>query len=573
MKLLVLGLDGATLDVLRPLAAAGGLPNLARWLRDGDAAALASTTPPVSFPAWSSLATGRAPGEHGLFDFTQKLAGAYRIRFTNASDRRGETVFARASRGGARVLCLGMPATFPPERLDGLQVSGFDAPVSTGTDARSASDPALYRAIAARTGPWMTPDLDEGAHDAGWHERAPAVLRARIARKTAFALEALRALGMGRDGDGAAPELACIVFSESDTAQHHFWRDFDPASPRHDPSASATRRDAIPSVYAALDAACGALREAMGADALCLVVSDHGAGGASDRVVHVNARLAECGLLARTPARRLAADRLMRAARDLALRGLPPGLAQRAFRALPGAAARVEGTARFGGLAWARTRAFSEEANTQPGVWLNLRGREAAGCVAGDDAERVRREVIDALLDWKLPGGGRVVAWALPRAEVYAGPCVARAPDVVFELAPEAGYGHSLVATPWSDGIPPSLRRLAPDEHGGGRGRGMNGVHRREGVWIAHGPGATELDLPRGGGRPALTDVAPAVLRALGLESRPEIAARGAEPPPLAVAGARDASPEAGASTARHDYDDDDAELVAARLRALGYLE
>jgi len=562
MKVLVLGLDGATLDVVRPLAQAGRLPNLAHWLREGVAAPLASTTPPVSFPAWSSLATGLTPGEHGLFDFTQKIPGAYRIRFTNAGDRRGETLFARASRAGARVLCLGMPATFPPDPVNGLQVSGFDAPVSTGTDARSASDAGLYRAIAARTGPWMTPDLDEGTHDAGWHERAPAVLRARIARKTAFALEALRALGMGRAGDGSAPELACIVFSESDTAQHHFWRDFDPASPRHDPGASAARRDAIPSVYEALDAACGALREAMGDDALCLVVSDHGAGGASDRVVHANARLAECGLLARTPARALAADRVMRAARDLALRALPPRLAQRAFRALPGAAARVEGTARFGGLDWARTLAFSEEANTQPGVWLNLRDREAAGCVAPADAERVRREVIDALLDWKLPGGGPVVAWARPREEVYAGPCVVRAPDVVFELALEAAYGHSLVATPWRDGTPPSVRRLAATEHAGGRGRGMNGVHRREGVWIAHGPGAAELAIPRDGETPTLTDVAPEVLHALGVGTSRDDGARGADEPP-----------GAGARTARHAYDDADAKLVAARLRALGYLE
>ena len=233
----------------------------------------------MSFPAWSSFATGLGPGRHGLFDFTQKLPGAYRLRFTNASDRLGATLFARASRAGRRVLALGMPASYPPEPVDGLLVSGFDAPVSTGTDARSASDPGLYRAVAARTGAWMRPEIDEAALAEGWHERAVGVLLARIARKRDFALEALAQLRAA--AGGARPALACVVFSESDTVAHHYWRDHDPASPRHDPAASATRRGAVTAVYEALDAACGELRAAYGEDALCAVVSDHGSGGAA----------------------------------------------------------------------------------------------------------------------------------------------------------------------------------------------------------------------------------------------------------------------------------------------------
>ncbi len=157
-RVLVLGLDGASFDVIEPLARAGRLPNLARWMEEGASLPLRSTVPAMSFPAWSTLATGLDPGRHGLFDFTQKLPGAYRIRFSNATDRGGETLFSRVSRAGARVLCLGMPATFPPEPVNGLLVSGFDAPISVGSDARSASDPTLYNMIAAKIGPWMTSD-------------------------------------------------------------------------------------------------------------------------------------------------------------------------------------------------------------------------------------------------------------------------------------------------------------------------------------------------------------------------------------------------------------------------------
>jgi len=545
--LLVLGLDGATFDVLGPLAAR--CPSLSAWRARGEAAPLASTTPPMSFPAWSTFATGLEPGEHGLFDFTQKLPGAYRVRFANASDRRGETLWGRVTRAGLRALVLGVPATWPPERVNGLLVAGFDAPVSAGSDARQASDPELYRRVAARAGPWMRPDLDEGAREDGWHERAVGVLLRRIERKTAFALAALAELRAA----GAAPDLVVVVFSESDTVAHHFWRDHDPASPRHDPGASPLRRGAVAAVYERLDAACAELRDAVGADAPCAVVSDHGSGGAAARVVHLGRRLADAGLLAR--ARGPGVDRLARGLRDTALRALPPAAVQALFRRARPAAAQLESRARFGGVDWRRTAAFSEDANTQPGVWLNLRGREARGSVAAADAERLRREVIDCLLDWKLPDGAPVVARALPREEVHRGPLGSRAPDVVVELGDEAGYPLVCVPTPWSDPGAGALRRLGADELAGGRGRGTNGTHRRHGIWIADGPACEAWGrLPS----PArLRHAAPALSRALGLAWEPR-------------AGAGEGGMEAGP---RLDYTPAEEAAVAARLRALGYLE
>lgn len=535
-RALVLGLDGACFDVIDPLIEAGRLPHLAAWRARGVAAPLPSTIPPMSFPAWSSFLTGLGPGQHGIFDFTQKLPGAYRLRFVNASQRRGESLLMQASRAGGRVLALGVPASYPPEPLDGLCVAGFDAPVSSASDASSASDPALYRSLAARVGPWKRPDLDEAARDSDWHERALGTLLARIESKTRFAREALRALERERPVD-----LAVVVFAESDTVAHHYWRDHDPDSPRRDPHASRERREALTRVYQRLDAACGELREAFGEDALCVVLSDHGSGGAARRVVHLNRRLADAGLLRR---KRTAWDRAARSARDAALRVLPPGTTQRLFRRAGSAAARVESAARFGGLDWRRTRAFSEEANTQPGVWINLRGREAAGCVAPADYERVRDELIEALCDWKLPSGDPVIARARRREEVYTGPLRERAPDVVVEPGLDAGYGLSLVQTPWT-GSDAALRTLADEELGGGRGRGMNGTHRPDGMWLADGPGAGEAPSH-------LERVAPALLAHLGVAWAP---------------------PDDAAAGDGRDYTPEEEGRALARLRALGYLE
>jgi predicted AlkP superfamily phosphohydrolase/phosphomutase len=535
------------------MIAKGQLPNLGRWMKQGRSNGLASTTPPVTFPAWSSFMTGLAPAEHGIFDFTQKKAGEYRLRFINSTNREGESIFGRVSRAGGSALVLGLPATHPPEEIEGLLVCGFDAPVSTGTDERSASNPELYREIAAVVGPWMRPALNESAQADDFHERAIETLLERIDLKRDFALESLKRLRARNQG--RLPSFMMVVFSESDTAGHHYWRDHDPDSPRHDPSISAARRHALESVYQRLDLACGEIREAVGEDVLCVVLSDHGMGGASDKIVHLNRYLAECDLVVRSAGLGRYADRFARRLRDFALTHLPATIAQQIFRRARAAAAALESQARFGGFDWSRTQAFSEEANTNPGVWINLAGREAEGCVEPTDYEAVRDRVIEALLAWRLPSGAPVVARARRREEVHPGRHTDRVPDIVIELALDGGYGLSLVPTPWSEGGDqgagiPSIRNLGAEESGGGRGRGMNGTHRNEGIWLSVGPEAEERAAPT-----RLVDVAAWLAGVMGLAWGPEN------------------SDAELANRETVEYDGEEEAMVAERLRALGYLE
>ena len=163
---------------------------------------------------------------------------------------------------------------------------------------------------------------------------------------------------------------------------------------------------------------------------LCVVVSDHGMGSASDKVVHLNRFLAEAGLLVRRTSafgplgRLVGGDRLARGLRDTALAWLPPRLAQLIFRRARGAAALLESRVRFSGFDWRRTLAFSEEANTQPGIWINLAGREAEGCVAPADYEAVRDRVIAGARGVEAP-----VRRARRRARAAPGGRSTRAPS------------------------------------------------------------------------------------------------------------------------------------------------
>ena len=132
--LLIVGLDGATLDLVEPWATDGTLPNLAQLLREGAWGPLGSTVPPATLPGWTTFMTGVNPGRHGVFDFTRRDPGDYQVRFVNATFRKAQTVWRLLSDADRRVSVLGLPGTYPPEAINGCMISGFDTPVTTRSD-------------------------------------------------------------------------------------------------------------------------------------------------------------------------------------------------------------------------------------------------------------------------------------------------------------------------------------------------------------------------------------------------------------------------------------------------------
>lgn len=69
---IVLGLDGATWNIIDPLIKAGKLPNLQSNIASGTYGTLESTFPPITAPAWLSLATGQNPEKLAFFYFLNR---------------------------------------------------------------------------------------------------------------------------------------------------------------------------------------------------------------------------------------------------------------------------------------------------------------------------------------------------------------------------------------------------------------------------------------------------------------------------------------------------------------------
>src|SRR5215510_3512693 len=127
-RVLILGLDGATFDLIKPWVTAGQLPTFKRLLESGTQANLDSTIPPITPPAWTSFMTGMNPGKHGVFNFTKYDPTDHSIRYANASNRRMPTIWQLLSALGWSVGVFNVPMTYPPETVNGFYISGLDTP-------------------------------------------------------------------------------------------------------------------------------------------------------------------------------------------------------------------------------------------------------------------------------------------------------------------------------------------------------------------------------------------------------------------------------------------------------------
>jgi predicted AlkP superfamily phosphohydrolase/phosphomutase len=259
----------------------------------------------------------------------------------------------------------------------------------------------------------------------------------------------------------------------------------------------------VPEAYASLDRAAARLIEAAGPSTDVFVVSECGAGPLRAGV-RINALLAAHGLLAMRSRDARPWDRAVAGAAARARRALPARA--RHLMSAVGAKASVQSYLAGSGIDWARTHAF-HRGKGEGNIYVNLRGRERHGIVAPSDYDTVRDRVIAALTDVGDPRSGeRAVVAVHRREDLYDGPFVHHAPDLVIEWA-DAAYM-------------PAERDLGASDHAIFTERvreymtwPTSGSHRAGGVFLAAGDG---LEPRRDIGDVALGDLAPMWCARLG---------------------------------------------------------
>jgi len=490
-SVVIVGLDGASFDYIGPLAATGRLPNLRGLMESGVSACLRSTYPPISAPAWITFMTGERPARHGVFEFWKTdlsrynpLAGEQLVSSTSYA---GKTLFDVIGAQG-RVAALRVPVTYPAWPIEGQMVSGYPAPWGAEGSVYPPQRRDLIRRPRHGKSGWLT------RHRGSQEEMRLSMFREQLGLTRDLALAALR------EGPYA---LFMTVFNQLDAAGHHFPRHADPAYPSYDPRLSPRYAGVITEFHERLDGALGEILANVDHDTLVIIMSDHGMGPRSTQYFHTNAWLAEQGLL--TPRRRGSSVRssLSRLTNFLN-ENLP--IRQELRRVLP---RRLKATAtglmfNFGGVHWEQTQAYRVRMLAPiEGIEINLKGRQPLGTVhPGPEYERLRALLLQRLQEARDPAtGSPIVAAAYRREELYDGPYLEQAPDIIFEL--QGLYeGGVAVRPPVVGPIPPSFLTM------------RSGNHTMSGIFIARGPFVrcrAEL------GDIRLEDLAPTIVHYLGM--------------------------------------------------------
>jgi len=522
-RVLVIGIDGAAPAALERWMGDGELPALASLRERGCFGPMRSTPNMMSPSAWTSIATGVNPGRHGIFGFFDRVPGTRRFAKSDARARCADPWWVIASRAGARTLTLNMPCSWPVDEVNGLQVAGWLAPCATAPGFTHPPGLADELRRIFRAYPVHSDVLRLVA--ARRHEAARRRITQNLRRKAEIAEHLI-----GREGW----DLMCVVFSDTDAAQHYYWHLSDPSHPARDDRLRDRVGDIVLAAYREVDRAVGRLiARADNPDAV-MVVSDHGAGRNHGGPLYLPPLLDRLGWQVR---RRSWWWRAARALRDR----VPAGLKHRiAGRARERASELV-----VGDIDWARTLAFSFCEGGRADIWLT--GER-------DDRERTVREVRDTLMQCRDRASGEAVIDELPhRDDLYQGPLVARAPDLLVR---------------WRDDIPDvsGLRCGGVEVDRPERRHLQTGAHRRHGVLLVAGEGI------RGGriAEAAVEDVMPTLLHLCGLPVPGYVDGRVIrglfrEPPEVAV-DERASLPEPGEAEEAVD------ERVRDRLRGLGYL-
>ena len=480
-RLLVIGIDAASPELLDAWIADGTLPNLAalvasrtrgtdarhrgllRWLHVGRRCTRARTRPSTG----CTIRCSSCPGATGS-----------RIARRGAFVER-DPFWRVLSRAGKRVAVLDVPLSKLEAELNGVQVVEWGA--HDAFFGYSTLPPELASCIETRFGRHPAGASCDAARRGAEEYRRVRSRRSRAAceRKGAWSAELLARGGW---------DLFMQVFTESHCVGHQCWHLHDPAHPAHDAAVAAITGDPLRTVYRAIDREVGALVQAAG-DAHVIVFAAHGM--ASRYGAHFLLRDVLFALGVAAPTRQ-------------SLRGRVRDVAGRAWQSMPERLRVLAGPLRRRVMSGVAARAVTPEIGVDPdrslcfplanglavsGIRLNREGREPRGTLApGEQTDRfVEQLEQDLLAIVDDASGAPLVKRVLRTRDLYEGEHLDALPDLLVEW--NEGVANGSTALGGGAGARVSARSPKIGTITGVNDYGRSGEHRPGGWLVAAGPG------------------------------------------------------------------------------------
>jgi len=551
---LVIGLDGATFEIIAPMVKKGKLPNFARLMRESSYGPLKSAMPPITPCAWTSFATGKDPSKHGLYDFNLHEGNPEKTKGINRTFVRAKSLWKILTEAGKKSVVIDVPLTYPPEEINGTLISRVMAPPKKNctypknlyyTLRKKGFIEKRSRKLADQHG------ADKANKEEVKKEEKKAIRRPSKEKLKKMSRERIeKAFKHMKEEIGKNVELAAqfmkkedwdffmIVFMSADHAGHTFWRD----------------QEKVKKIYEKLDEAVGKLFALAGEATTKFIMSDHGF-TSIPYSVNINEWLAEKGLLKKKldiPSKDSVAELkefLKRSREKKALKNGKPDKKDtlKKFRYL----IKTD---------YARSSAYLQS-GTSYGVRINLEERDTTGIVKKQNYERFRNYLISEFKKMKYPKTGeKVFSHILKKEDVYSESPFPTIPSPdIFLLSPDMKF--------MAQGQFTQIAKVFKKTSKG------YGFHHTHGIFFAEGKDIKSLSLEN----PKITDLAPTILHTLGIPLPEDLDGRVLREIFKEDSGVAKSEIQYQGSSAiekeEKAYSKAEEEKIKKRLEALGYIE
>lgn len=296
------------------------------------------------------------------------------------------------------------------------------------------------------------------------------------------------------------PDIFMVVYNNVDRVQHQYLTEGYLEALNN--GASGWRNDILTRTYENVDREIGRLLEGIDTGTLVILMSDHGSGPIK-RVFFLNRWLEKEGFLSYRNSTGMGFQAL-EMARYMSKRFLPRRAKGFIKSFLPAMRDRVESLRYFSEIDWKNTMAYSF--GMYGNVYINLKGREPSGTVPPEDFDKVLNEISLRLGGLRDPDTGeRLIEGVYRKEELYCGPFVDRAPDLVIRWKDYSCYTST---------SPGRERGDLFGEHLMIDSSGFRhvGTHRLEGIFVASGDMVRKGAAIKGA---RIVDLAPTILFAL----------------------------------------------------------
>ena len=455
-KVLVIGLDGGTWNIIEPLVKEGKLPTIAKLMEEGVHGDLESAIPHITFPAWKCYSTGKNPGKLGVYWFTGVDIEKQKIIFNNSTSFKSKELWDYLSANNMVCGILDMPTTYPPKKINGFMVSG-EAPTKSKYTYPESLEKELKDKFDYKINPEHPAGVDMDLHILDTKE----VIKQRFV-VAKYLLEKFK------------PAFFHVTIFHIDGIQHFFWKYMEKKDVKYG--------KVIEDSWKLIDDGIKTLLEEFGDEKIYVVLmSDHGFTSVKGTfqisqwliekryLILKNRRLVLPSII---PKLGLNRDRMFLITNKLRIASLIRGITSRERRQkilgrfFPPGADVVDRNPLESLIDWEKSKVIPIP---QGPLYINTNV-----IAPGREYEMFRNKLIEEIRSIENPENGEKLAKGVyKKEEIYTGKYVYRAPDIV--ILPNEG--HEIATAASSKDMWDFSRRQ------------WSGCHRLHGIFVVNGPG------------------------------------------------------------------------------------